>query len=86
MRELAQVRMRYGYRRLHVLLCREGWTLGRELAYRLYTEEGLQLRSKRPRRRKMAISRRERYVPKRANQGVYKFDTSPTVRVSGRLV
>lgn len=68
MRELAQVRMRYGYRRLHVLLCREGWAVGRELTYRLCTEEGLQLRSKRPRRRKMAISRRERYVPKRANQ------------------
>ena len=68
MRELAQVRMRYGYRRLHVLLRREGWALGRELAYRLYTEESLQLRSKRPRRRKMRVARRERYVPKRANQ------------------
>jgi len=68
MRELAQVRMRYGYRRLHVLLRREGWVLGRELAYRLYTEERLQLRSKRPRRRKMVVARRERYVPKRANQ------------------
>jgi putative transposase len=68
MRELAQVRMRYGYRRLHVLLRREGWILGRELAYRLYTEESLQLRSKRPRRRKMVVARRERYVPKRGNQ------------------
>lgn len=68
MRELAQVRMRYGYRRLHVLLKREGWDLGRERAYRLYTEESLQLRSKRPRRRKMAVTRRERYVPKRPNQ------------------
>jgi putative transposase len=68
MRELAQIRMRYGYRRLHVLLRREGWGLGRELAYRLYTEESLQLRSKRPRRRKMVVARRERYVPKRANQ------------------
>lgn len=68
MRELAQIRMRYGYRRLHVLLRREGWDLGRELAYRLYTEESLQLRSKRPRRRKMAVARRERYVPKRGNQ------------------
>jgi putative transposase len=68
MRELAQVRMRYGYRRLHVLLRREGWVLGRELAYRLYTEESLQLRSKRPRRRKMVVARREPYVPKRANQ------------------
>jgi hypothetical protein len=42
--------------------------LGRELAYRLYTEESLQLRSKRPRRRKMVVARRERYVPKRGNQ------------------
>lgn len=60
--------MQYGYRRLHVLLRREGWALGKEQAYRLYTEESLQLRSKRPRRRKMAVSRRERYVPKRPNQ------------------
>ena len=66
--ELAQVRIRYGYRRLHVLLRREGWILGRELAYRLYTEESPQLRSKRPRRRKMVVARRERYVPKRSNQ------------------
>jgi putative transposase len=68
LRELAQVRIRYGYRRLHVLLRREGWSLGKEQTYRLYTEESLQLRSKRPRRRKMFVGRRERYVPKRANQ------------------
>lgn len=68
MRELAQVRIRYGYRRLHVLLRREGWSLGKDQTYRLYTEESLQLRSKRPRRRKMAVARREKYVPKRANQ------------------
>ena len=68
MRELALIRVRYGYRRLHVLLRREGWHLGRNQAYRLYAEESLQLRSKRPRRRKMVVARRERYVPKRANQ------------------
>lgn len=68
MRELAQARIRYGYRRLHVLLRREGWCLGKDQAYRLYTEESLQLRSKLPRRRKMMVTRRERYVPKRANQ------------------
>ncbi|MET0984950.1 MAG: DDE-type integrase/transposase/recombinase, partial [Steroidobacteraceae bacterium] len=68
MDELARTRMRYGCRRLHVLLRRQGWTLGKEQAYRLYTEEGLQLRSKRPRRRKMAVSRRERYAPNRPNQ------------------
>lgn len=68
MRELAQIRIRYGYRRLHILVRREGWDLGRDQAYRLYNAEALQLRSKRPRRRKMVVARRERYVPKRANQ------------------
>jgi putative transposase len=68
MRELAQVRIRYGYRRLHVLLRREGWQLGKDRAYRLYTEESLQLRSKLPRRRKMHVTRRERYIPNGANQ------------------
>ena len=68
MRELAQIRIGYGYRRLHVLLKREGWRLGKHQAYRLYSEERLQLRSKLPRRRKMVVTRREKYVPKRPNQ------------------
>jgi putative transposase len=68
MRELAQVHIRYGYRRLHVLLRREGWSLGKDQTYRLYTEESLRFRSKRPRRRKMVVARRERYVPMRSNQ------------------
>ena len=41
MRELAQTRVRFGYRRLLVLLRREGWTLGKKRCYRLYIEEGL---------------------------------------------
>ena len=74
MRELAQVRIRYGYRRLHVLLRREGWRLVKNQAYRLYNEESLQLRSKRPRRRKMVVPRRERYVPeKRTRRGQWIF-------------
>jgi putative transposase len=68
MRELARIRVRFGYRRLHILLRREGWSVGRHLAYRLYGEEGLQLRSKLPRRRKMVVTRRERFVPRRANE------------------
>ena len=67
-RELAQTRIQYGYRRLHVLLRREGWALGQNQAYRLYTAKSLQLRSKRPRKRKMRVVRQERFVPKRANQ------------------
>jgi putative transposase len=46
MHELARVRIRYGYRRIHVLLRREGWKHGRSQTYRLYSEERLQLRSK----------------------------------------
>ena len=60
MRELANTRVRYGYRRIHVLLRREGWTLGRSQAYRLYVQEQLQLRSKLPKRRKMLVTRRQR--------------------------
>ena len=68
MRELARTRVRYGYRRIHVLLRREGWALGKNQAYRLYTEEALQLRSKVPKRRKMLVTRRERFVPRRPNE------------------
>jgi len=67
MRELAQARVRFGYRRIHVLLRREGWTLGRNQVYRLYAQEALQLRSKLPRRRKMIVLRRERFEPRRPN-------------------
>ena len=67
MRDLARTRVRYGYRKLHVLLRREGFGLGRNLVYRLYREEGLQLRSKLPRRRKMVAVRRERFEARRPN-------------------
>lgn len=68
MKELAQTNVRYGYRRLLILLKREGWQIGKQLVYRVYCEESLQLRSKRPKRRKMAITRRERFEPKAINQ------------------
>jgi putative transposase len=64
MHELARARVRFGYRRLHILLRREGWSLGRTQACRIYCQEALQLRSKLPRRRKMVVTRRERFEPK----------------------
>jgi len=67
MHEIAQVRVRYGYRRFHVLLKREGWSVGRNLVYRLYREEGLVLRRRRPRRRKAAVNREARYRALRTN-------------------
>jgi len=36
MHEIAQTRIRYGYRRVHIMLKREGWSGGRNLVYRLY--------------------------------------------------
>lgn len=50
MKELAELRRRYGYRRLHVLLKREGYGVNRKLVYRLYREEKLSLRVRKRRR------------------------------------
>lgn len=60
MRELAQTRVRFGYRRLLVLLRREGWEVGKERFHRVYTEEGLALRRKRPWRHATAVHREQR--------------------------
>ncbi len=68
MREIAGTRVRYGYRRIHVLLKREGWRLGRNQAYRIYVEEQLQLRSKLPKRRKMTVLREGRFKPQSAGE------------------
>ena len=68
MHEIVQTRIRYGYRRVHIMLRREGWAVGKNLVYRLYREEGLVLRSKRPRRRKMVVHRKARYAPMRPNE------------------
>lgn len=51
LRALAQERRRFGYRRLFVLLRREGETAGLNRVYRLYREEGLSVRKRRSRRR-----------------------------------
>jgi len=51
LRDLAAARVRYGYRRLHVLLSREGWHVNHKRVYRLYRQEGLSLRLKTRRKR-----------------------------------
>jgi putative transposase len=49
-RDLARSRVRYGYKRIHVLLKREGIHINHKRVYRLYRLEGLQIKAKRPRR------------------------------------
>ncbi|WP_409322890.1 IS3 family transposase [Sphingomonas sp. BK069] len=49
--ELAQQRRRFGYRRLHILLRRDGITINRKKTQRLYREEGLTVRRRKGRRR-----------------------------------
>jgi putative transposase len=50
-KEIAAVRVRYGYRRIHVLLKREGWGINVKRVYRLYKQEGLNLRHSTKRKR-----------------------------------
>ena len=69
MREIAHDRRRFGYRRLHILLRREGWRINAKKTYRLYREEGLGVR----------VKRRQ----KRASQ-VRVVDTIPTFTPDGR--
>ena len=59
-KEIAESRVRYGYRRIHVLLRREGWPVNVKRVCRLYREQGLQLRNKSPRRRVKAKLRDDR--------------------------
>jgi putative transposase len=47
---LAGEKRRYGYRRIHVLLRREGWAVNRKRTYRLYREAGLAVRRRKRKR------------------------------------
>ena len=62
MRDIAESRIRYGHERIFVLLRREVWLDNHKRTYRIYIEEGLNLRTKRPRRSKSAASRLGRPV------------------------
>jgi len=57
MREIAASRIRYGYRKIRVMLQREGFNVSKNVVYRLYCEEGLALRYRPSRRRRMQSTR-----------------------------
>ncbi len=64
LRQLAGERRRFGYRRLHVMLVREGERVNHKRIYRLYREEGLSVRK----RKRKRVSRAAR-VPLQAPAG-----------------
>lgn len=64
-KELAAARLRYGYRRIHVLLQREGWQINQKRTPRIYGELVLQIRKKTP-TRKVKTKLREDWVQKKA--------------------
>jgi len=66
LRTLAGERRRFGYRRLVVLLRREGWAVNHKRVYRLYREEGLAVR-RRKRKRMGAGERSPLAVPTQPN-------------------
>ena len=67
MKEVAAERHRFGYRRIHVMLKRQGWQVNHKKIRRLYREEKLQVRKRGGRKRALG-TRRPMLVPDRPNQ------------------
>jgi len=59
-KEICETRVRYGYRRVHVLLRRAGWKINMKKTRRICKELGLQLRNKHSKRRVKAKLREDR--------------------------
>jgi putative transposase len=67
LRELASIRRRFGYRRLHILLRREGIVMNHKKLRRLYREERLQMRRRGGRKRALG-TRTPMALPQGPNQ------------------
>jgi putative transposase len=81
---LAAERRRFGYGRLWVLLCREGFSVNRKRVYRLYREAGLSVR-RRKRKRMASVARVPRPTPERLNQR-WSMDFVSDALASGRRI
>jgi putative transposase len=85
LRELAEERRRWGYRRLHILLEREGWTVNSKRVYRIYVEEKLRVRKRKRRRRLGAQARVLLSAPTSRNQ-TWTMDFLHDALATGRKV
>ena len=66
-KDIATVRVRYGYPRIHVLLRREDFAINRKRVYRLYALQGLNLRPMMPHRKRAAVPRSQREIANTQN-------------------
>jgi putative transposase len=82
-REIAATRVHYGYRRVHVMLQREGFKDNHKRVYRLYREERLSLRLKRPKRNKSAGLRQPKHQVTAINQ-IWSMDFVADALFDGR--
>jgi putative transposase len=82
-KEIAATRVHYGYKRVHVMLRREGWRDNLKRVYRLYKQEGLSLRFKRPKRNKAARLRQPKQVVTAMNQ-IWSMDFVADALFDGR--
>jgi putative transposase len=85
LRELAEDRRRWGYRRLQVLLRREGWAVNSKRVYRIYVEEKLVVRKGKRRRRICAQARVLLAAPVKKNE-TWTMDFLQDALSSGRKV
>ena len=85
LKDLAAARVSYGYRRLYILLKREGWMVNHKRVYRLYKGEGLCLRQKRPRRHVSGQRREVRVTAVRQNER-WSLDFMSDELVDGRRI
>lgn len=84
LRALSHERHRFGYRRLHVLLQREGMVKNIKKTYRLYRQEGLSVRRRKGRKRAMG-SRTSLIRAHRVNQ-VWSLDFVSDALADGRRI
>lgn len=84
LRALAAERRRFGYRRLAVMLRREGTAVNDKRVYRLYREEGLTVR--RRKRKRLAVTRRERPAPPTRPGQRWSMDFMSDTLASGRAL
>ena len=82
--EIAATKRRYGYRRVHVLLRREGWQINHKRTHRLYREAGLQVR-KRARKRIVHGERTPLIAARRPNES-WSMDFVSDALASGRRI